>query len=65
MCIICVEIMRERLGIENAKDQILEALRAGAAYDEHTSALAEALRSGDSEKIKAVVKAGEKKERWI
>jgi phage FluMu gp28-like protein len=65
MCIYCVEIARGRLEPNDAKDQMLEASRAGNAYGDHEVALIDAINSGNTDQIKKVVKAGEKKERWL
>jgi len=65
MCIICVEIARGRIDFKEAKQQMQEARSAGAEQSQHIWEIVEADNEGDTEKVKRLIKAGEKQERWI
>lgn len=65
MCVICVEIMRQKITIKDALNQFKEAGRAGADRDEHMLQIMEADEKGDVKKVAELVKAGYKKERWL
>lgn len=65
MCIICVEIMRERLTMKDAKQQIVELRMLDAPVDKHLIDIIEADNNGDTKRVAELVKAGYKKERWI
>lgn len=67
MCIVCVEIARGRMSVKEASQQLREAQRAGAPSTDldHLLQIVEADEAGDVKKVATLVKAGEKKERWL
>lgn len=65
MCSICVEIARGRINFKDARDQMNEARSAGAEQSKHILEIIEADNQGDVAKVKQLIKAGEKTERWI
>lgn len=62
MCIICVEIMREKITMKDAIDKLVNEWKSD--MDPHLQDIINA-NAESEEKLKKVIKEGYKKERWI
>lgn len=68
MCVICVEIAREKISFKEGRRIMQEAIynmKAGTPEAVHIADIIEADNSGDTNKVAKLVKAGYKKERWL
>jgi hypothetical protein len=67
MCIICVQIMREKLTIQEALPGFEEAMKSHVTDDnvKHANEIIWAEKNGDTKKLNELVKAGYRKEKWL
>lgn len=70
MCILCVEIIRSRITVRDALDGLKNEVMANGSFPqgedgEHKSELLQANADGNMKKLKELIKAGYKKERWL
>lgn len=63
MCVICVEIMRQRITIKEGIDQLVEGWTRD--MEQHKQDIINANAEGDVVKLKKLIDEGYKKERWL
>ena len=67
MCIICVEIMRQKITMKEALAGFEEVTKLDVTHEntKHAVEIIWADKKGDAEEVAKLVKAGYKKERWL
>jgi len=67
MCKMCVDIIRERITIKEALRGFEEVMKIDRTDDntKHALDIIRADKDGDIDKVKELVQAGYKKERWL
>jgi hypothetical protein len=67
MCVICVEIIRQRVTPQKGLEGMLEAVRS-TTDDEtrtHQQDIVDADHAGDEKKVTELIKEGYRRERWL